>query len=669
MKLDPRTVQCYFIGYSDHSKGYKFYNPTHGQRIVEPLTTKFLELDVADFPNLIPLLKELKSRTVVSLPLSVEPASVEPLPLPTQEAPDVVIDAVDPPVTEAIVQPQEAVIASRWSTIRKSAIPDDYVVYLGEHDFDIGPVSDPMTYKDVVTCPQSSIWVNAMQDEIASMDHNGVWELVELPAGCKSIGCKWVYKTKKDSQGRIERFKARLVAKGFTDHKEGIDYIETFSPISSKDSFRIIMALTAHFYLELHQMDVKTAFLNGDLCETVYMKQPEGFEENGKEHLVCELKKSIYELKQASRQWYLKYDEVITSLGFVENKLDHCIYLKTNGSKFIFLVLYVHDTLLASNDVNLLHETKALLSKTFEMKDLGEASFVLGIEIHRVRSQNLLGLSQRAYVDRVLKRFNMGTCKAGEVPVVKGDKLGKSQCPSNDSERKSMENIPYASSVSSLMYAQVCTRPDIAFIVGVLGRYLSNLGQAHWVAAKKVMRYLQRTKDYMLVYRKMENLEVLGYTDSDFAGCSDDLKSTSGYIFMMVEGAISWKSVKQTLRASSTMQAEFVACYGAATQTIWLKNFISGLLVVDSISRPIKILCDNNAAVFFSKNNKSSKGSKHIELKYLTVRDLVKNEDIMVEHIDTTNMLANPLTKGLGPITFKRHVFNMGIIKSFDVLG
>ena len=149
-----------------------------------------------------------------------------------------------------------------------------------------------MTYKDAVTCPQSSMWVNAMQDEIASMDHNGVWELVELPTSCKPIGCKWVYKTKKDSQGRIERFKARLVAKGFTQ-KEGIDYTETFSPVSSKDSFRIIMALAAHFDLELHQMDVKTAFLNDDLCETVYMKQLEGFEENGKEHLVCELKKSI----------------------------------------------------------------------------------------------------------------------------------------------------------------------------------------------------------------------------------------------------------------------------------------------------------------------------------------------------------------------------------------
>ena len=186
---------------------------------------------------------------------------------------------------------------------------------------------------------------------------------------------------------------------------------------------------------------------------------------------------------------------------------------------------------------------------------------------------------------------------------------------------------------------------------------------------KKVMRYLQQAKDYMLVYRKLENLEVLGYTYSNFAGCSDDLKSTSRHIFMMARGAISWKSVKQILHASSIMQAEFVACYGATTQAIWLKNFISGLLVVDSITRPIKIFCDNSDAMFFSKNNKSSKGSKHIELKYLIVRDVVKNEDIMVEHIDTTNILADPLTKRLRPITFQAHVFNMGIVESFVILG
>ena len=219
------------------------------------------------------------------------------------------------------------------------------------------------------------------------------------------------------------------------------------------------------------------------------------------------------------------------------------------------------------------------------------------------------------------------------------------------------------------MYAKVCTRPDIAFPVNVLGRFLADPGMEHWIAAKKVMRYLQRTKNFMLTYRRVDRLEVIGYSDSDYAGSPDDKKSTSGYVFMLGGGAISWKSVKQTLVASSTMQAEFVACYGAATQAIWLRNFISGLKVIDSISRPIKIFCDNRAAVFFSKNNKTSSGSKHIDIKYLSVRDMVRKGDIIIEHINTEAMIADPLTKGVRYVVFKCHAESMGILSSFDVLG
>ncbi|KAM6560616.1 hypothetical protein CsatA_029855 [Cannabis sativa] len=219
------------------------------------------------------------------------------------------------------------------------------------------------------------------------------------------------------------------------------------------------------------------------------------------------------------------------------------------------------------------------------------------------------------------------------------------------------------------MYAQVCTRPDIAFVVNVLGRYLSDLGHDHWVAAKKVLRYLQRTKSFMLVYKHVDNLRVVGYSDSDFGGCVDDLKSTSGYIFTLAGAAISWKSVEQTLITSSTMYAEFVACYGASLQALWLKNFILEIRVVDSISTPMLIYCDNNAAVFFSKNNKISSASKHMEIKYLTVRDLVKKGDIVIENCKTESMLADPLTKGLSVVLFNKHVVNMGILESFDLLG
>jgi hypothetical protein len=502
-----------------------------------------------------------------------------------------------------------------------------------------------------------------MNDELKSMSNNDVWDLVEIPDGAKTVGCKWVYKTKHDSNGNIERFKARLVAKGFSQ-REGIDYNETFSPVSSKDSFRIIMALTAHYDLELHQMDVKTAFLNGDLEENVYMAQPEGFVMKDNEHLGCRLKKSIYGLKQASRQWYLKFDKVIRNFGFKENEVDNCIYIKFKGGKFTILVLYVDDILLASSDKDMLFETKRFLSSNFDMKDLGEASYVLGIEIHRDRSKGVLGLSQKTYIDRVLKKYNMHKCSATPAPIVKGDKFGTYQCPRNQYEIDQMKTVPYASAVGSIMYAQVCTRPDLAFVTGMLGRYQSNPGPDHWKAVKKVLRYLQGTKNYMLKFRESDNLEVVGYSDADFAGCVDTKKSTSGYIFTLAGGAISWKSSKQTLTASSTMQAEFVACYEATGQAVWLKNFIPGLRVVDSIVKPLTLYCDNQPAVFYTSNNKSSGAAKHIDIKYHVVKDRIQDQTISVKHISIKSMLAKPLTKGLPPHIFRDHVAGMGLLES-----
>ena len=362
------------------------------------------------------------------------------------------------------------------------------MVYSVEHGCDLSIDKDPVSFKKAMECYDSEKWFNAMKEELKSMDDNEVWELVELPNEKKRVGCKWVFKTKRDSKGNIERHKARLVAKGYTQ-KDGIDYKETFSPVSKKDSLRIIMAIVAHYDLELHQMDVKTAFLNGDLEEEVYMDQPEGFTTPGKENLVCKLKKSIYGLKQASRQWYIKFNDTITSYGFVENTVDRCIYMKVSGSKFIILILYVDDILLATNDKSLLHDVKKFLSESFEMKDLGEASYVIGIEIFRDRKEGLLGLSQQGYINKVLERFGMDKCSPGPVPIQKGDRFSTMQCPKNDMERKAMESIPYASVVGSLMYASTCTRPDISFAVGMLGRYQSNPGIDHWKAAKKVLIY------------------------------------------------------------------------------------------------------------------------------------------------------------------------------------
>ena len=685
-KLDPRTISGYFIGYAEKSKGYRFYCPSHSTRIVESRNAKFLEYDLVSgsdqFRNIVSDIDHTESQPSTSsdrlfivhntpqVQSGVERTITEVQPV--VEVPQVVdnipVDQVDqefPDTSGQQVEPHTSLedigaTLRRSTRTKRSAIPNDYVVYLQECDYNIGAENDPESFSQAMSCKESELWYNAMKDEMSSMRCNDVWDLVELPNGVKTIGCKWVFKTKKDSLGNIERYKARLVAKGFTQ-KEGIDYTETFSPVSKKDSLRIILALVAHFDLELQQMDVKTTFLNGELEEEVYMKQPEGFPSSDGEQLVCKLKKSIYGLKQASRQWYLKFHNIISSFGFVENVMDQCIYLKVSGSKVCFLVLYVDDILLATNDKGLLHEVKQFLSKNFDMKDMGEASYVIGIKIHRDRFKGILGLSQETYINKVLERFRMKNCSPSVSPIVKGDRFNLNQCPKNDLEREQMKNIPYASAVGSLMYAQVCTRPDIAFAVGMLGRYQSNPGIDHWKAAKKVMRYLQGTKDYKLMYRRTSNLEVVGYSDSDFAGCVDSRKSTSGYIFILAGGAISWRSVKQTMTATSTMEAEFISCFEATSHGVWLKSFISGLRVMDSISRPLSIYCDNSAAVFMAKNNKSGSRSKHIDIKYLAIRERVKEKKVVIEHISTELMIVDPLTKGMPPLKFKDHVVNMGL--------
>ncbi|GJT16930.1 S-formylglutathione hydrolase [Tanacetum coccineum] len=295
-----------------------------------------------------------------------------------------------------------------------------------------------------------------------------IHELVELPKGAKPFGCKWVYKTKLEPNGNVKRYKSRLVTKGYTQ-KEGIDYKETFSSVSRKDSLRIVMALVAHFDLELHQMDVKTAFLNGDLHEDVYMAQPQGFKSKGQEHLVCKLKKSINGLKQASRQWYLKFDELMKKHNSSRSGRFKGTYTSDEvGSQFIILV-------------------------NLDMKDLGEASYVIGIEIRRDLANRILGLSQKAYIEHILNRFNMQHCSLIVAPVIKGDVFGSYQCPKTKVEYEEMRRIPYAFIVGSLTYAQK--------------------------AAKKVLRYLQGTKEYKLTYTRSDNLEVIGYSNSDFAKC------------------------------------------------------------------------------------------------------------------------------------------------------
>ncbi|XP_068307360.1 secreted RxLR effector protein 161-like [Pyrus communis] len=262
------------------------------------------------------------------------------------------------------------------------------------------------------------------------------------------------------------------------------------------------------------------------------------------------------------------------------------------------------------------------------MKDLGEAHYVLGIEIIRDINKRLLGLSKKGYTERVLNQFNMENCNKADVPVNKGDKFSRDLCPKNEHETKLMRLKPYASLAGSLMYANICTKPDLAFTVGLLGRFQSNPEGSHLVDAKKVLRYLQRTKAFMLVYGQETTLELVGFTDSNLARDIDERKSTGRYIFKLSGGAVSWKIAKHIIMSTSTMKAEFVACFEGMKQAVWLRNLITDMKLVDSVEKPIRMLCDNNAAVFFSKNNKRTLASRLMDMKFLKVREMVKKEEI-----------------------------------------
>eukprot|EP00253_Pinus_taeda_P016186 PITA_16186 len=326
-----------------------------------------------------------------------------------------------------------------------------------------------------------------MVDEMKSFHKNEALDLVELSAGRKPIGSKWVFKKKTNAEGKVEKYKARLVAK--------------------------------------EQMDVKTTFLHGDLEAKIYMKQPEGFAVKGKKELVFKLKKSLYGLKQSPRMWYQKFDTFIWGLGFTRSKEDHCAYFKLIGGNVIYLVLYVDDMLLVGNDKEIIQDLKTQLSSKFNMKDFGVANYILGMEIKRHQEKRKLWLNQRKYVETILQRFNMQDSKPVKVPIPVGVKLSAEQCPKTQEEEKDMSHVPYASVFGSPMYAMVYTRPNIAHAMEVLSKFMSKPGKEHWTTMKRVFRYLRGNSNYVLCYQGRPGLDrvlvIHGFVDADWVGDLD----------------------------------------------------------------------------------------------------------------------------------------------------
>ena len=341
-------------------------------------------------------------------------------------------------------------------------------------------------------------------------------------------------------------------------------------------------------------MDVKTAFLHGDLEEEIYMAQPEGFTKSDKEHMVCKLRKSLYGLKEAPRQWYHKFDTFMRSQGFKHSNENPCLYVKKpRDGQLIMLILYVDDMLIAGHSKKDIAELKQKLSSQFDMKDLGDAHHILGMRVTRDRKKGLLFLSQEEYVHKVLERFNMQSGRSVSTPLPAYLKLSKDDCPKSVEDKAAMAKVPYASACGSLMYAMVATRPDIAYAVGVVSRYMSNPGKKHWDAVKSILRYLSGTADRQLCYGRGE-LSIQGYVDSDYAGCVDTRRSTTGWIYTFAGAAISWRLVLQDCTPVPTIEAEYVVDSEACKEAIWLARLVGDLGI--KVQLPL-LHCDSQSAI------------------------------------------------------------------------
>jgi len=486
-----------------------------------------------------------------------------------------------------------------------------------------------------------------MKEEMESLKKNQTWDLVRLPAGKKALHNKWVYRIKKERNGNL-RYKARLVVKGF-EQRAGIDFTEIFSPVVKLTTIRAVLSIVAVENLHLEQMDVKTAFLHGELDEEIYMQQPEGYAKASKQSLVCRLKKSLYGLKQAPRQWYKRFDSFMERSEFRRCHTDHCCYIKRYGSSYIILLLYVDDMLIVGSDMKQIERLKGKLSKEFEMKDLGAASQILGMKITRNREERTLKLSQEEYVGKVLKRFNMEGAKPVSTPLAGHFKLAKRHSPSTQEERDAMAKVPYASAVGSLMYAMVCTRPDIAHAVGVVSRYMQNPGKEHWNAVKWILRYLKGTQKFALHYGGKE-VKLQGFCDADMAGDPDGRKSTTAYVYTLGSGAVSWVSRLQKIVALSTTEAEYIAATEACKEMVWLKAFMGEL---DMEQSDCTLYSDSQSAIHLAKNSAFHTRMKHIDIRYHFIRSLLEDRQLSLTKIHTDDNPAYMLTKTVPPDKLK----------------
>ena len=636
-KLDRKAEKMRFVGYSKHPKGYRLLNENTGKVIIR----RDVIFNEADFGK----------TTAVDVIENKDTAVIESTPEDEVKQPEVEIHQrptrqVRPPVRYGI----DEYVDTASCTINERE-KCHHIAYTASQ------IAEPVTMQEAMASNYAAEWKKAANQEYESLISNETWELVELPVGCTPIGCKWVFKIKYNSEGTVERFKARLVAKGYTQ-KYGVDYEETFSPVVRFTSIRMLLAFAVQHSMLIHQMDVVAAFLNGSLQEDIYMEQPDGYVQAGNEQMVCKLKRSLYGLKQAPRCWNEVFSEYLRSIGFEQSVADPCVYVKNKGH--LVVAVYVDDLIIIANTAEEMRKVKEILSVRFKMTDMGKLHYCLGITIEQEEGKQCLWIHQKQYISNMLAKYGMTEAKIVSTPTDLSVKL-----QSDDNYSKQVDQAMYQSIVGSLLYAAVATRPDISQAVGVVSKFSSRPTEAHLTAAKRILRYLKGTASLALKYHKSSNGTLIGYADADWAGDSEDRHSTTGNLFLMAEGPISWLSKKQATVALSTSEAEYVSVSAATQEAVWLRRLLADIQTVPE--EPTRIMEDNQGAIGIAKNPIQHARTKHIDIRYHYVREALQKGIISLSYCPTDKMIADLLTKGLprGRFEVLRKAMGMDELKHY----
>lgn len=635
-KLMPRALEGILVGYTYSSKIFRIYIPSKRSVIVSrqvvfsPLNQGEVSLDIDTLNQKSPTNSPPPTPSTKKLSPILSAQSHRPTTLPElTNIPGGYFDSHSP-LPSPVVPNQSGHKIQAITTpgprrgTRERRQPDRYGDFMAHV-----AITEPTTHKQAMIADDAELWKEAIDEEMDALRRNNTWDIVTRPKDRAVVGSRWVFKVKHRADGSVDRYKARLVAKGFSQIP-GTDFEETYAPVARFDSLRLLLALAAHNNWNVHQMDVKSAFLYGKLDRDLYMEIPDGFKEP---HKVYKLRKCIYGLKQSPLVWYSTLKTALTKYGFVSTNFDPCVFVHNKTT--VYIAVYVDDILISGSDPKVINGVRQFLHTEFECKDLGQAHFILGIEVE-ITPQGI-SLSQHSYFLKVLKRFGMLDCHPVGTPLEVNSQL-KRVDPADQID----ETSTYQSLIGSLMYGHIGTRPDLAFPVTHLSQFSSCPGKIHLAAAKRVLRYLKGTIDMKLFFPRKHDSNIHGYADSSWGNNLDDRKSYSGYVFRLGEASISWCSQKQKAVALSSTEAEYMAICLSSRHMIWLTRAIKELRQ----SYGAILHADSTGAIDLSENNKVTQRSKHIDIQYHFIRSHV-GKDFEIEYLPSSENLADLLTKAL----------------------